>query len=263
MSEGPKSALPRRMPAAAGAAVSHGLSIVARRSARARGHLDEGLLAVLEAALLQFDRQARIDAVRRMIAAGLEWDEIIDDYIPAAARRLGEMWCEDELGFADVTIGTARLQSMLRDMAPAWSTEQSGDPLAPNVILIVREDDYHTLGAMVAATQLRRLGLSVRLVLGLPDREVALLVAGKSFDAVLISASSSEKLDSVRDLVKNIREALVPPAPIVVGGTILETDRDVTAFTGADYATSDPQEVLRLCGLRISPLAGALSTGGA
>lgn len=257
MSEGSSpSAMSRRGAALASGASDH-LTVVSRRNASPRGRPDEGLLSLLESALLQPDRSARTEAVSRMIESGLCWDEIVDDYIPAAARRMGDLWCEDEVGFADVTIATARLQSMLRDMAPGWAAERADDPAAPNVLLVVREDDYHTLGAMVAAAQLRRIGLSVRLSLGLPAAEVARLVAEKRFDAILVSASAGENLDSLRKLVKIMRQALVSPTPIVVGGTILESDRDVKACTGADHATCDPNEVLRLCGLKISLPADA------
>jgi methylmalonyl-CoA mutase cobalamin-binding subunit len=187
-----------------------------------------------------------------MMAAGVSWEEVVDTYIPAAARRLGELWCIDEVSFVDVTVGTARLQSMLRDLGPVWSQETASDPLAPNVLLIVRQDAYHTLGAMVAAEQLRRSGVSVRLSLGASDDLVVEMVGSKRFDAVLISAASSERLESVRDLVKKVRMAMRPAAPIVVGGTMLDTDRDVEIITGADFVTSNPQEALRLCGLKTS-----------
>lgn len=252
MTDGANNALPEQSLAAIATAETYAsqmLTAVAARAPMAALTLDEVLLRRLESALLEYETAARHIVVEEFRAAGVNWDEIVDHYIPAAARRLGEMWCADEVSFAEVTIGVARLQSMLRDCAPEVRAERREDPNAPNVLLIVRQDDFHTLGAMVAAGQLRRRGLSVRLSLGQPDSAVIEIIGTRSFDAILISASSSERLESVEDLIKSIRMCTEPVAPIVLGGTILDTDRDVRALTGADFTTSDAEEALRLCGL--------------
>ena len=258
MTDGPKKAASSHWALAgagkADALATRALSLIATRGGRPK--MDARFLAKLEAALSDPDRQARQGIADQMQSAGIPWTEIVDHYIPAIARRLGERWCQDEIGFAEVTIGSARLQAMLREFCLEWSEERLPDPMAPNLLLIVREDDHHTLGAMVTACQLRRLGASVRLALGLPDRAAADMLSLKRFDAVLISASSSVKLESVRNLVKMLRMAAKTATPIVLGGTILETDRDARALTSADHATSGPEEALRLCGVKL-PLHGA------
>ncbi len=186
-----------------------------------------------------------------MRAAGIPWEDFADLYIPEAARRLGALWCEDELGFADVTIGTARLQAMLRDTLPDPEARNVASAFAPGVLVAVRRDDYHTLGAMVAAARLRRAGVSVRLSLGQPDAEIVRLLARGAHDALFLSASCSRTLDSLRDLIEKVRTGAGRSVPVVVGGTILLSDGDVRARTGADFALTDPLEALRLCGLRV------------
>lgn len=253
MTEGPKkAAVPpgHLFSGKADAVAERALSLVANRVV-ARGRIDQVLLARLEAALLEPHRAAREAVVDSIRAAGVAWDDLVDHYIPEAARRLGQHWCEDAVSFVDVTIGTARLQALLRDFGQESRGEEATDPRAPSVLLSVRQDQYHTLGAMVAAAQLRRAGLSVRLALGLNDRTVADLVAAKRFDAVFLSASSSETLESMRDLVNKIRTAGGKTPPIVLGGGIVETDRDARALTGADHATSDTFEAMQLCGLTV------------
>lgn len=257
MTDGPGKFAPRRGVSSYGqpdALVSRVLSVVASRSSSARSKLDDGYILKLEAAILDSDRAARLAVLAEMQAAGIRWHDITDGYIPAVARRLGEMWCIDEVSFADVTIGTARLQFMLRDCTPDRAANPTSDPRAPNVLLVVREDEYHTLGAIVLAGQLRRVGISVRLMLGQSDAAVAELCARKRFDAVLVSASGSETLESLRDLVKMLRREIGKRLPIVVGGSVLDTDRDVKSFTGADHVTSDAGEAVRLCGLKVSLL---------
>lgn len=249
----------------ADALATRALAVVAAREPAVRPAsrgLDPRLLRLLETAVLDPERAARRQAEAQMRRAGVPWEDIADQYIPAVARRLGELWCEDEMSFADVTIATARLQAMLRELGPEWSEETVFDPRAPNVMLAQRETDHHTLGAMVVAGQLRRRGVSIRLAIGLPDMAIADTVAAGHYDAVLLSASCSERLETVRDLVKKIRNAQRSAPPIVVGGTFIHGIRNVGLETGADHATSDPLEALRLCGLRIPHYISGQSGNG-
>ncbi|MDJ0825365.1 MAG: cobalamin B12-binding domain-containing protein [Rhodobacter sp.] len=188
--------------------------------------------------------------IEEMLAAGIQRRSIADVYIPVAARRLGVAWCEDQTSFAEVTIGTSRLQSMLRGLGGVWSGDVA-EPheIQPTVLMIVPADEYHTLGAMVATGQLRRAGVSVRLCAGQSTAMILDLVESFNFDVIMISSASSEKLETVRKLIVDIRYSLLNPTPIVVGGAVLELAREIKAVTGADHATNDIQEALRLCKL--------------
>lgn len=185
--------------------------------------------------------------------SGIPAEEIIDFYIPEAARRLGEQWCTDGLGFADVTIGVARLQRVMRDLSiDARQYVYAGRGMA-SVLVVVVPDEYHTLGAMVLTEQFRRVGLSVRLMLGDDAQETQRTVATGDFDAIFVSLAVVERLGAVRDLIRSMRQVLPKPTPIVVGGAIGNNGLDVKKLTGADHATTDPQRALRLCGLTTSP----------
>lgn len=189
------------------------------------------------------------EAVEKVLDAGVPAAVIADHYIPAIARSMGEQWCSDELGFASVTIGTSRLQSMLRQLGPAWAGDVMADPDAPTILVVVAADVYHTLGAMVLAGQLRRKGISVRVMLGATPPEVAAQTALLKFDAVFISASCGETLESLRKIVESVSQDSAKATPVVVGGTILTDAPDAKTLTGADFATNDPDEALALCGL--------------
>ena len=167
---------------------------------------------------------------------------------------MGDAWCVDQLSFAGVTIGVSRLQAMLRTLGPSWSGDNALHPEAPLMLLIVPQDAYHTLGAIVLSGQLRRKGMSVKLMLGGKPEDIADRVARNSFQAIFISSSRGETLESLRRIIDVVKTSAPKPPPIVVGGSILEVEsaNDVTALTGADYATRRPDEALRLCGLQVS-----------
>ena len=212
------------------------------------GPLNEDALSLLAAAMLSHDAASVETHLNAFCAYGLSREEIIDRYIPAVARQYGVGWCEDQVSFAEVTIGTARLQGWLRELEPRSFADQI--PLfAPEVLLVVPAGAFHTLGAMVAASQFRRLGVLVRLSMGEDANYVGRLVRAQKFDMVAISVSGAEKVEMLRHLVNKIRTGVAPVPPVVIGGPILETEPEIKVLTGADHATGDPEEALRLCGL--------------
>jgi methylmalonyl-CoA mutase cobalamin-binding subunit len=218
------------------------------------------LLHRLVAAVCEADPGHRDAIMAEMSAAGISPDEIIDSYIPEAARLLGEAWCEDRASFTDVTIGVARLQGLLRELG-----DRRGDALSdargsfdsPRIMVIVRQDSFHTLGALVAGAQLRRMGLSVRMVIGESDSEITMLARTRDFDMIMLSAAGCEDLALLGKLVKKIRVACSEATPIVLGGPILEAGPIAKTSIGVDFTTNDPCEALRLCGLKV-PQAAAV-----
>ncbi len=209
----------------------------------------DSCVAVLEQAALSPDPDAVQSALGKLLSAGHSPEEIVDTYIPATARVLGDAWCRDELGFANVTIGSSRLQLMLRELSQFWEGDGSTRADGPTVLLAVASDNHHTLGAMVLSTQLRRKGVSVRLILSAKPHEVAVAARRGGYDAIFLSASYGEKLENLRKIVNSIKQEQERAAPIVIGGTILADATDVRQRTGANFTTNDPDEALILCGL--------------
>ncbi|MEM1375198.1 MAG: cobalamin B12-binding domain-containing protein [Pseudomonadota bacterium] len=239
-----------RGPAVSGsveAFASQVLSLVAANSQVARGTFRQDLVSELIAAVQAYDDAPRSAVLERFRAAGIGPATIVDRYLPAAARELGAAWCEDNMSFADVTIGSARLQSMLRDLRAPQVT----DPSAPSVLIVVPQDAYHTLGATVVADQLRRMGIAPQTAMGIAPIDLAELVESHDFNAVMISAAMSERLETLRELVNCVRNASRAPVPIIVGGTVTEKDTDIRTLTGADYVSNNPEEALQACGLMI------------
>lgn len=232
------------------------LSVLAARTSTSAFLSEEDGINRLVSAVRQTDESERDRVVASLLANGLTVDDLIDCHIPEAARRMGEAWCNDGMSFADVTIGTAKLQSLLRDLSRRASSHYPENTMAPQVLMVVREDDHHTLGAMVATQQLRRKGVGVHMSIARADQEVLALLASRDFDMVMISSSGSKSLETLPEFVENIRNRVDAVFPIVVGGTALCTNYDVKAVTGADFATADPEEALRRCGLKI-PRQGA------
>ena len=206
----------------------------------------------LQAAVTSPDPGAKDAILRDMLAAGISPMLICDHYVPMVARRMGDDWCNDSMSFADVTIGSARLQALLRDA----SLQQGGAPMdeAADLTVIVLADEYHTLGAMVLTGQLRRLGASVRLALGRPEAEIRRTVSEGAFDAILISVALAEDYSAVRQTVEELRHLTKDHVPLIAGGSIMELGLDTARhLTGADHVASTARDALKLCGSHVVP----------
>ena len=182
--------------------------------------LDSEILAKLHNAAIGAERETLQDVIRDALAAGHKPEDLADHYIPELARKMGDMWCGNQISFAVVTIAVSRLQSMLRDLGPSWAGDTSTDPSAPSVMLIVPQDVYHTLGAMVLGSQLRRAGLSVRIMLGVRPDEIATRLRRTTIQAVFVSSSHGETLKSLAKIIDVVKSSVENAPPIVIGGAL-------------------------------------------
>lgn len=230
---------------------SRAIAVLAERRGGKDIPMSERLLHMLIEAALTTDDDALAGVVTDMVHTGVSPDEIVSLYVPEAARWLGQQWCEDGLGFAEVTIGCARLQRVVRKVSP---DRRGGDVTAGNdvsVLVAVMPNEHHTLGAVVLASQFRLMGISVRLVLGEEKQAILRAMSSDDYDAVFLSTSSAERLDELRDFIEKSRKVLPKSMPIVVGGAATRQEIDLKGLTGADHACSDAREALEVCDLKV------------
>lgn len=234
------------------------LKTVAKQRVCGRGLLDVKSMDYLRRSVLRMDTSASV-IVEKLRGRGLSDCDLVDHYIPAVARRLGADWVADRLGFADVTIGTSRLQSMLRELMEGdGSLDHSAHKAG--VAVIVMASDFHMLGAMVLTMQLRRLGVSARLLIGVEFEDSIFAHQAHKYDAVFISASSTKMLPELQSFIKKLRREAGKNTPIVLGGSILGSNEGIETLTGADFATTDVVEALQLCQLASSQFTTTIKT---
>lgn len=185
--------------------------------------------------------------VQSLRHSGMKVSEILYDAIPAIARQLGDAWLSDSVSFTTVTIGCARLQSLLMQLnsAPA-QTRSSTQKNRQSCLIIVPEGAQHTLGALVLSKQMRDAGTHVKLELDAAPAQISNVSRSQTFDAILISASKSESTETLREMVSATRHK-AGQSKVIIGGGILEQNHDLVMATGTDYVTNDWQYALKLC----------------
>lgn len=212
--------------------------LVARDVADGSG-LREDLVTRFMAAVSSMDTVAFDDLKPELRRARISAVMLADLYIPEVARRLGEAWEADCVSFAQVTMGVARLQAILREIGSAWSADAADAGETATLLLVLPQGEQHTLGAMVLAGRLRRMGISVSVKIAPSPAELADCVARRAFDGALISVACEDRLETCRKLVKTLKEASNGLLKVAVGGALAEADENVMRLTGADVVTND------------------------
>jgi len=214
--------------------------------------LDHASLVSLCDTFIAPNTDAFHEAVAMMRAEGISTNGIIDHIVPAIARLMGERWFADEISFADVTIGTARLQETVRALGRhnRFDDTSRQDRHRPaDILMVLPRGEDHSLGLFVATDQFRRLGYKVEIVVDQHPRTVAEIVRKGRFQMVGIAISGRRTLAPARDIVEKIRTMVTRFTPIVVGGTEFAPDRTILTATGADHVSHDVHDALRACGL--------------
>ena len=178
---------------------------------------------------------------------------VADIYIPEAARRLGKSWEDDTLTFADVTIGTVRLQSILRDISADWAADSGRSANGEGaVLLLLPEKEHHTLGPLVLTGQLRRRGVSVCLQLATADGEWRSVLHKRRFDGVIISVGWEGKIEACAQLIATIKTLTKGRMPVAVGGAVLTRSDGIFGCEAADVVTNDLDKVLSIFELSVT-----------
>ena len=175
--------------------------------------------------------------------------EICLHLLPAAARRLGELWEEDRCGFAQVTMGVCSLHQVLH-----WMTADEVPPAMPqggevgggnDVLLSCMPGEQHTFGVLVVAQFLRRDGWCVRNQFPAMAEELVQSVRKKSFTIVGLSIGRHSRCRDLIALIRALRrESVNRRVAVIVGGPILAQFPQVGRQAGADAVMSDAQQAV-------------------
>jgi MerR family transcriptional regulator, light-induced transcriptional regulator len=175
-----------------------------------------------------------------------------DRYIPEIARRLGQAWVDDCMSFADVTMGSARLQAILREISAGWADNARSEDMG-TILLVIPQGEQHTLGALVLTGQLRRRGVSVCLRIGPTDADLRNLLAQRTFDGAFVSGGQVAMLAVCRALVTVLKDLTDGHLGVAVGGAMLELLPKPLHIAGADAVTNDLNDALASLGLAAIP----------
>lgn len=213
-----------------------------------RAHTQEEIAADIHISLMNAIKnpdEACFDSVMSsLIEAGVPCEDLSNVHIPAVARALGKAWLNDQMEFANVSIGCARLQGYLRRKGLDWcDTAGLLSPTDLSVLLLVPDFEQHTLGATVLAGQLRAKGINVVTKLHASLDEMENAASKQEFDTIMISSSRSVTIALLCKTVLKLKNSC-SGTPLIIGGNVLEQIPDVLTKTGADFTADNWQDAL-------------------
>ena len=240
----------RDRPEKVGALASTVISVLRHRQTVSVEGLRQFVLDFLVRSVLspsRFDASAACDELR---GYRLSPDALIDLYVPAAARTLGERWVNDEINFAEVTVGTMRLQAVLDCASRLCSPDGHLRSDAMHILMVVPQGEQHFLGASVAAAQARRLGCDVAMSFDEDLGSLKTRIIQDAPDLVMITCARAELLESVAGTVQCINGARTDGPVVAVGGAFESETGAIKELKGVDIVTSIVAEAVAYCTTR-------------
>ena len=183
-------------------------------------------------------------------------EDVMDSYLPDALGMIGQEWHDEEIDILHASMACARLQNLLRELGRAWASDRSGHAGDGRILLTLPAGEQHTLGVMLAANQLRRIGVSVKVMLLPRATELRDILTHNRFHAVFVSVSNETSLLPCANMVRELRTWSQQHIPIVIGGGLVSGSisdthhRRIAEITGADLVTSDIARALHSCGIQ-------------
>ncbi len=200
-------------------------------------------IADLCTALLSQDETAGDHIILAAQRDGIPIKVIHLGYVASAARRLGQLWLDDEISFVDVTLASGRLYRIIRGLRHIIDKKAVPPSDTKSVLFALTPGETHTLGIEMAADLFRREGWDVALSVGETRDEVIVQTETQHIDAVVLVAQADRSLADVIALVLAIR-ITQPYTHVVVAGNIVDNVEDVGNLVGADAVIGDMEHAI-------------------
>lgn len=197
-------------------------------------------------ALLSPDDEVAMHFVDRLLDAGMTPQSLYEDCFTPAARILGEMWETDECSFYDVTVGTGRIQRMVRELSHRFLADQAFPGSTGRIILACAPGEQHSLGVAILAEYFAKDGWDVHLSSGLGSDGLLDKVREADYHILGLSVSGSDKVSVVKREIQMIRQvSRNRDIRVLVGGYVVSADPSVVRRLGADGFATDASNAVR------------------
>jgi methanogenic corrinoid protein MtbC1 len=195
-------------------------------------------ISLLCSALLSRDESSADSFILAARRDGVQLDVIYLGYVAGAARKLGEMWDNDEVSFIDLTLACGKLYRIIRGLrhviAPGIIEDRDEFP----AMFALVPGETHTLGIEIATDMFRREGWDVDMMVGLDHDMLVDQSDRRSYRAIVLVANSDKMIEPLTRLVLALRISH-PLAHVVVAGNILGHHPNIGELVGADAVMND------------------------
>ena len=158
---------------------------------------------------------------------------VYDELVRDAMAIIGRRWVEGTWGIAEEHVASETLLRTLERVAPELGPERRA---GPGAVLVGVRGEHHAIGLACAAHVLAESGWSiVNLGADEPADDLARFVARVRPSLIVLTASSADRADALRETVGAVRAVAGESVTIAVGGGIASDPASV-AGVGADWS---------------------------
>jgi methanogenic corrinoid protein MtbC1 len=195
----------------------------------------------------QDNPEAMLDFIDVQLSQGQSVETIYVELLAPAARKLGNDWEDDRLGFIDVTMGLWRIQEILRQLSSRRSPLAKHLRRRRSALFTPMPTDQHSLGTLMMGDCFERAGWSTEVLIEPSHSELNVKCAGQHFDLVGLTVSCDCSTDLLRSVVRTIKSVSKnPKVCLLLGGRYINENPELVSQCGADGTAIDALSALAL-----------------
>jgi methanogenic corrinoid protein MtbC1 len=189
-------------------------------------------------ALLEHDSNAAEAIILDARRDGVPVETIYLGYVAATARRLGDLWNDDRISFAEATLASAKLFRIVRGLRCIVVNSILADRHERPAMFALVPGETHSLGIEIATDIFRRNGWDIDMMVGLDHDTLIDRADKRHYRAIVLVANNDSLIAPLTRLVLALRISN-PLAHIVVAGNIVDLHSDIETLVGADDVIKD------------------------
>jgi methanogenic corrinoid protein MtbC1 len=211
----------------------------------AKAKIDEIRISELTNLVLQEDARTSVDYVKAIHASGTSLEDVYLLLLTPVARKLGQMWEEDESSFTDVTIALWRIKQLMYDLSPLFQQYADENKKGSSIMLVPLPGSQHNLGLFMVSEFFARAGWRIWGELAATEDEIIRMAENDWFDVVGLSASVREQFPQLKELIKSIKaKSKNPHVGVIIGSPVFNQFPELVDDLGADMVGIDAADAL-------------------
>ena len=207
--------------------------------------IDQKAMEDLTKLILQEDARISVDYVKKMHGSGTALEDIYLLLLTPVARKLGEMWEEDESSFTEVTIALWRIKQLMYDLSPIFNQYAEQGKTGSSIMLVPLPGSQHNLGLFMVSEFFAKAGWRIWGELAATEEEIVSMAANEWFDIVGLSASVREQFPQLKELIQRIKaKSKNPNVGVIIGSPVFNQFPELIDDIGADMVGMDAADAL-------------------
>ena len=207
--------------------------------------IDQKAVEDLTKLVLQEDARISVDYVKKMHGSGTALEDIYLLLLTPVARKLGEMWEEDESSFTEVTIALWRIKQLMYDLSPIFQQYAEQGKTGSSIMLVPLPGSQHNLGLFMVSEFFAKAGWRIWGELAATEEEIVSMAANEWFDIVGLSASVREQFPQLKELIQRIKaKSKNPNVGVIIGSPVFNQFPELVDDLGADMVGMDAADAL-------------------